>query len=637
MIAATPTITIRDVPLHAVRSLAAARPPFNMVAFHWRGSGAVRYRVRFADGWSPWRTADGDAAVQRGWTIGSLDWLGRRATALQTRVGGSVAAVRSYTVDSPVERTLARRLALANAPPIIPRLSWGADESIRRAAPRYAPALKLAIVHHTAGTNGYTAAQSAAIVRGIEIYHVQGNGWDDIGYNFLVDKYGQVFEGRYGGVDRNVIGAHTEGFNTGTVGVAVIGEYGTTKITTAAAKALEQLLSWRLDLAHIDPLSTLTYTSGGNSRFPAGTAVTMRAVSGHRDGYFTDCPGGALYAQLPAIAKAVSALGGPKIYAPLAQTLETRTRITARLSVAQPWTVTVTGSSGQQVAQGAGTGTKVDWTWDASLAPPDRYTWTIATANARSATGTVGTAVTAPAVQRVSASPTALRAGETLTVKYTLAAPANVTIALVDGSGQTLATLLTAQKPAGAQTFTFVPPSGFYNGAYSIAVTASSGNKTVTATAPFTMDDILGDVTVTPAGATLTFTRAPSLVTLEIGNGAAPAVAPVAGTQTVTWPKLPDGAYTARLTVTDDVGTFTRDFPLVVDTTPPRVTVLSYANLRFRISEPARLTLVAGTQRYTRVVPKAATTQFWLKSRPARYTLLATDASGNTTTIRYRR
>jgi hypothetical protein len=237
----------------------------------------------------------------------------------------------------------------------------------------------------------------------------------------------------------------------------------------------------------------------------------------------------------------------------------------------------------------------------------------------------------------VTASPSAVHAGETLTVKYALSAAANVTIALVNGSGQPLTTLLTAQKPAGAQTFTFVPPSGFYNGPYSIVVTAVSGTRTVTATAPFTMDDILGNVTVTPTGATLDLTRAPALVTLQIGNVAAPALAAVAGVQTVTWPSLPDGSYTATLTITDDVGTFSRTFPLVVDTTPPQVTVVSYTNMRFRVSEAARLTLIVGTQRYTRVVPRAATTQFWLKARPPRYTLRVTDTSGNTTTIRYRR
>src|SRR5437870_7834653 len=99
---------------------------------------------------------------------------------------------------------------------------------------------------------------------GIEIYHVKGNGWNDIGYNFLVDRYGQVFEGRYGGVDRNVVGAHAEGFNTGSVGVAVIGTFESSGITPAARAALVSLLAWRLDVAHVDPLSTLNFLSGGN-------------------------------------------------------------------------------------------------------------------------------------------------------------------------------------------------------------------------------------------------------------------------------------------------------------------------------------------------------------------------------------
>ena len=105
-------------------------------------------------------------------------------------------------------------------------------------APIYAPSLQLAIVHHTAGSNTYTRAQSAAIVRAIEIYHVKGNGWNDIGYNFLVDKYGQVFEGRYGGIDRNVVGAHAEGFNTGSVGIALLGNYDSAAPTPAALAAV---------------------------------------------------------------------------------------------------------------------------------------------------------------------------------------------------------------------------------------------------------------------------------------------------------------------------------------------------------------------------------------------------------------
>jgi len=641
MIHATPTMTVREIPLQAARVLAGATPRFNMVAFHWRGSGGVRYRVRFSDGWSPWRAADADTvSLERGWHVGNLDWVGT-ASALQTRVVGRVTRLRSYTVWSPPERLLARRLEIANAPPIIPRLSWGADESIRRHAPVYAPKLVVAFVHHTAGANAYTRAESAAIVRGIEIYHVKGNGWWDLGYNFLVDKYGQVFEGRYGGVDRNVVGAHTMGFNIGSVGVAVIGDYGSSGISPAAARSLEELLAWRLDVAHVDPLSTLTYRSGGNPRFPAGTPVLLRAISGHRDAYFTDCPGNALYAQLPPIAKAVAALGGPKIYAPLAAKAdETHTRFTARLSVAQPWTVTVANSSGQQVAQGSGTGTVVDWTWDATLAPPDAYSYTIATADARPATGALG-GTTALALERITAAPAQVAPGDTLTVGYTLTAAATVTASLVGPAGQVLAPLVTVQKPAGSWMLTYTPAPGTSNGAYAIALTATSGARMVSANASFVVDDVLAGLTVTPTNATFTLTRPAQLVTAQVTTGteivATPAVLATGGPQVIGWQQLADGSYALTLTVTDDVGTFSRTTPFVVDTTPPRVTVLSYKNLHFRVNEAATLTLIVGATRYSRTLKQPGVTQFWLKAKPTAYTLLATDPSGNTTTITYRR
>ena len=163
---------------------------------------------------------------------------------------------------------------------------------------RIAPALRLALVHHTAGANGYTAAQSPAIVRAIQLYHVKGNGWNDIGYNFLVDRFGQVFEGRYGGIERNVVGAHAEGFNTGSVGVSLLGEYSSLAVSQKARDAIAALLAWRLDVAHVDPASTLSFISGGNARFPAGLPVFLRTVSGHRDAGFTDCPGNQLYGLL---------------------------------------------------------------------------------------------------------------------------------------------------------------------------------------------------------------------------------------------------------------------------------------------------------------------------------------------------
>ena len=313
MITATPTMTVREIPLHGARTLSAATPRFNMVAFHWRGTGGVRYRVRFSDGWSPWRLADDDTvSVQRGWHIGNLDWVGT-ATALDTRVVGRVMRLRSYTVWSPPERLLARRLEIANAPPIIPRLSWGADESIRRHAPVYATKLVVAFVHHTAGTNSYSPAESAAIVRGIEIYHVEGNGWWDIGYNFLVDKYGQVFEGRAGGIDQAVVGAHAQGYNAESTSVAQLGTFTAGGITAEAMTATAQLLGWKLSLHGVPVQGTVVLRSGGGSlnRFPAATPVTVNRICGHRDGDATSCPGDVLYAQLPELRTRATAFAGP--------------------------------------------------------------------------------------------------------------------------------------------------------------------------------------------------------------------------------------------------------------------------------------------------------------------------------------
>jgi hypothetical protein len=592
--------------------------------------------------------ADADDRIQNGWYLGGLDWTGA-ANALRIRTTGHVARVRAYYVDSPVETVSARRLQVAGSPLIISRFSWQADESIRRAPPKYSDAVHYAVVHHTAGSNNYTRSQSAAIVRGIEVYHVEGNGWNDIGYNFLVDKYGQVFEGRYGGVDKAVIGAHAEGFNTGSVGVAVLGSYGTSKISAAAKASLEQVLAWKLDLAHVDPLSTLTWKSDGNPRFASGVPVFLRAISGHRDTGFTDCPGNALYAELPQIAKDVSALGGPKIYAPVALRVgEGQVHFTAKLSVAQPWTVTVLNSAGVQVAQGSGSGSAVDWSWDASSLPPDRYAWTIASSSARSATGTLGTGA-ALALQKVTALPAEVAPGETATFAYTLTAAATVTATLVSPAGQVLSTLLVSTKPAGAQTLSFTPPPGLFSGQYTLGLSAVAGAKMATAAIPFTVDDILTGVTVTGTSLGFTLTRPPVALTFQVLRNtsvvAVPAVPAVAaGTQTLAWDKLladgtraPDGLYALALTVTDEFGTFTRTTDVTLDTTPPALRVISYRALRFRVGEAATLRLTVGSKVYTRVLKKPETTQFWLKTRPTQYTLTATDAAGNSSVVRYRR
>src|SRR3954471_24801731 len=222
----------RDVPLGPRTLQSAAAPiPFNMLGLRWRGAGTVLFRTHSgAAGWSSWREADADtgpdpgsteAPRHPGWRDGNLDWTGA-ARSVQFRVRGEVTRLRAYYLWSRPHAASVRRLSVAGEPLIVPRSGWRADEKITREHPYYAPTLKLAVVHHTAGTNNYTRAQAAAIVRGIEVYHVKGNGWNDIGYNFLVDRYGMIYEGRGGGITRNVIGAHALGFNTGTVGISLI-------------------------------------------------------------------------------------------------------------------------------------------------------------------------------------------------------------------------------------------------------------------------------------------------------------------------------------------------------------------------------------------------------------------------------
>ena len=248
-------------------------------------------------------------------------------------------------------------MSIAGSPQIITRQGWKANEKIRRAAPRYAPVLETAIVHHTAGGTGAGPEDSAAIVRGIELYHVKANGWNDIGYNFLVDRCGQVFEGRFGGMTQNVIGAHAQGFNTGSVGIAVIGTYSSTKPTKQAENALGKLLAWRLDVAHVDPASSAMFSSGGNPRFPVGEGVYLRAISGHRDTGFTACPGNALYARLGALTEVAATTGLPKLYEPSARgTIGKVVRFAGRLSQPLTWTVTVTAADGKRVAGKTGVG-----------------------------------------------------------------------------------------------------------------------------------------------------------------------------------------------------------------------------------------------------------------------------------------
>ena len=155
------------------------------------------------------------------------------------------------------------------------------------------------------------------MVRAIWIYHTApesqgGNGWCDIGYNAIVDRFGQVFEGAAGGIDRNVIGAHAGGFNNYTFGVSTLGRFDVAQPPAALTEAVAQTIAWKFELEGVDPLGTTQLVSGGQgtAKYTAGTVVTLPVIMGHRDVGATECPGGYLYDQVGAIRSRVAALLG---------------------------------------------------------------------------------------------------------------------------------------------------------------------------------------------------------------------------------------------------------------------------------------------------------------------------------------
>jgi len=287
----------------------------NVAALHGAG---VEVRARTRGGrWSRWvalgdhgdhapdgrRAAMGDPA----W-FGASDELQVRARRRPSRdlvlaLEGVPAAERrrGALAAARARRAAPRAGTRATAPAIIPRSAWAGSLQ-----PRNAPAMgqvQVAFVHHTVNANAYDPEDSAGIVRAIAQYHMRSNGWSDIGYNFLVDRYGQIFEGRQGGIDRPVVGAQAVGWNSVSTGIAIIGTFENEAPPEAALNAVAALIRWKLSL-HGVPTSgsvALVSSGGAGNRWARGAEVAMNRISGHRDGCSTDCPGTTLYGQLATI------------------------------------------------------------------------------------------------------------------------------------------------------------------------------------------------------------------------------------------------------------------------------------------------------------------------------------------------
>ncbi|MER7379427.1 peptidoglycan recognition protein family protein [Streptomyces lanatus] len=238
-------------------------------------------------------------------------------------VPGLAAALALLLCANGVENTVAagRRPAAAKPvaayhaprPHIVPRTAW-LDAAARhdQPPPRYDDRVVAVFVHHTDSPNGYDCADVPRIIRYLYAGQTGSRDWDDIGYNFLVDRCGTIYEGRAGGTDRPVTGAHTQGFNHRTTGIAALGTFTAgVPVPKAMTDAIAALAAWKLGLADTDPRAAVRLTSSNSySRYAAGHTATLPAIAGHNEGYMTSCPGAALTARLPEIRETAARLQG---------------------------------------------------------------------------------------------------------------------------------------------------------------------------------------------------------------------------------------------------------------------------------------------------------------------------------------
>jgi uncharacterized protein with LGFP repeats len=311
---------------------------FSLVGLTWTPDPAVtdtvvQVRTRDADGrWGQWQEVATEASDQnagtrsgatpRGGTVPLWTGPSRGVEAeLVTRSGARPTDVRLELVDpgtSDADGALGapdiqdEAEAAASMPPIFSRAQWGADESLRTWRPQYAPTITAATLHHTDTLNNYSADEVPAILRAMYSFHAVSRGWGDIGYNVITDRFGRLWEGRSGGLSSTVIGAHAGGFNAGTFGVSIIGNFVDVDPSQAAVDSVSAVVAWKFGLHRVDPWGSTTLTSGGGgtSMYAPGARVTLPTIFGHRDVGNTTCPGDAGYARLPDIRDNVAARMG---------------------------------------------------------------------------------------------------------------------------------------------------------------------------------------------------------------------------------------------------------------------------------------------------------------------------------------
>jgi hypothetical protein len=309
-------VAARDVPLSGDRLDRPLRTDqVDLLGLTWRGeSGAIRVRTRSDGAWTDWRAT---TVLEDGPDRGSPEALGVSGTDLLW-VGGadrvevdvrgprpeglSLAMIGVGGGPPPVTRTAPpARGGNAFRPHVFGRDAWGADPRLRDGRPTYNRTIQQVHVHHTVSSNDYSAAEVPGLIRAMYRYHTVNLGWSDLGYNFLVDRFGRIWAGRAGGIRRAVRGAHTLGFNSTSTGVAVIGNFETARPGRKVRTALVHLAAWKLNKYDRNPRGRAVVFSHGSDRYRSGRRVRLPVIDGHRDTNQTACPGERLYQRLPGI------------------------------------------------------------------------------------------------------------------------------------------------------------------------------------------------------------------------------------------------------------------------------------------------------------------------------------------------
>ena len=292
---------------------------FNLVGLSWKSAAvpAIALRAREDGGdWTRWTPLGDDGVRARARSTSAPVWVGE-ADWVQYRMSRQVPGLRLHFVNSTGTATASDRLltglrqavnsavvsiapawGAASRPRIHSRSEWGGEQCPTRGA-SYGR-VKAATVHHTVTANAYSRAQVPAAILAVCRFHRNTNGWNDIGYNFIVDRFGRIWEGRDGGVDEAVVGSHAQGYNSQTTGIANLGTFTSVPQTDAAIGAMARLIAWKLSNHGVRTGGTAKLTSAGGSsaRYPYGDRRRFRRVLGHRDTGVTACPGEQLYYQL---------------------------------------------------------------------------------------------------------------------------------------------------------------------------------------------------------------------------------------------------------------------------------------------------------------------------------------------------